>query len=89
MSHEDCEPDSCAEPDSTFSDYDCQEIALLDELFALIDPRPDPGIYRNADADGAARDLVELNILISFEDPRPYTNPWAHYILAEELFDQP
>ena len=88
MSQEDFdELDSSAEPESTFSTFDSQEIALLYELLALVDPRPDPGIYRNADADGAARDIVELSMLISFPDPRPYANPWLHYTLAENLLN--
>jgi hypothetical protein len=69
--------------------HHCEEITVLNKLFALVDTRPDPGIYRNADSDGAARDLVELNMLFSFADPRPFTNPWMRYFQAEDLFDQP
>jgi hypothetical protein len=90
MSKEDSdELDSGTEPGSTFSAFDCEEVTLLNELWALADPRPDPGIYRNADADGAARDIVELSILISFADSRPFTNPWVYYMLEEDLLDQP
>jgi hypothetical protein len=90
MSKEDSdELDSGTEPESTFSAFDSQEIALLYELLALVDPRPDPGIYRNADADGVARDIVELTILVSFADVRPYCNPWVPYVLEEDLLDQP
>jgi hypothetical protein len=90
MSQEDSdELDSGAESESTLSAFDCEEVTLLNALWALVDSRPDPGIYRNADADGAARDIVELSILISFADPRPFTNPWVYYMLEEDLLDQP
>jgi hypothetical protein len=90
MSHEASdESDLGAEPDTIRSVQDCAEIALLNHWFTLVDPRPDPGFYRNADADGAARDMVELNILISFADPRPFTRSWVKYVLEEDLFDQP
>lgn len=90
MSHDASdESNPCAEPDPTLSAYHSEEIALLNKMFALVDPRPDPGIYRNADSDGVARDLVELSMLFSFEDARSYTNPWVSYIRAEDLFDQP
>jgi len=39
-----------------------------------------PGIYRNADADGAARDVVELNIMLAFIDLRGFTSPGCHTI---------
>ena len=90
MSHEASDESyPCAEPDSVLSAVQVQEVAILKHWYALVDPRPDPGVYRNADADGVARDLVELFMMFSFVDPRPFTNPWVRYFQAEDLFEQP
>ena len=71
MSHEASdESKTCAEPASVLSAVEAQEVAILEYWYSLVDPRPDPGVYRNADADGVARDMVELDIMISFVDPR-------------------
>ena len=89
MSHEHSdESNPCAERDSVLSAVQAQEVAILEHWYALVDPRPDPGVYKNADADGAARDVVELNILISFVDPRALTSPWVPYIQEEDLFEE-
>jgi hypothetical protein len=89
MSHEASdEPNSCAEPDSVLSAVQVQEVAILKYWYAMVDQRPDPGVYRNADADGAARDVVELNLMISFLDPRAFTSPWVPYIHEEDLFEE-
>jgi hypothetical protein len=83
------ESNPCAEPDSTLSAVQAQEVAILKYWYALVDPRPDPGIYHNADADGAARDVVELYILFSFGDPRALMSPWVLYDQEEDLFEEP
>lgn len=89
MSHEASdESNPCAERDSVLSAVQAQEVAILKHWYALVDPRPDPGIYRNADADGAARDVVELHIMLAFVDPRVFTNPWVPYIQEEDLFEE-
>ncbi|MBZ5490730.1 MAG: hypothetical protein LAO76_07345 [Acidobacteriia bacterium] len=89
MSHEASdESNSCAEPDSTLSAVQAQEVAILKYWYALVDPRPDPGVYRNSDADGAARDVVELNIMLSFIDPRGFNSPWMPYDQKEDLFEE-
>lgn len=78
MSHEASdESKPCAEPDSVL--VQAHEVAILKYWYALVDPRPAPGIYRNADADGVARDVVELNIMVSFVDPRGFSSPWVPY----------
>jgi hypothetical protein len=82
------ESNPCAEPESTVASVQAQEVAILKYWYALVDPRPDPGVYHNADADGAARDLVELSLLFAFEDPRVLTSPWRPYVHAEELFEE-
>lgn len=89
MSHEASdESNYCAEPDSTLSAVEAQEVAILKYWYALVDPRPDPGVYRNADADGVARDVVELYIMLAFIDPRALTNPWVPYDQEEDLFEE-
>ena len=89
MSHEASdESNPCTEPDSVHLAVQVQEVAILKRWYALVDPRPDPGVYRNADADGAARDVVELNIMLSFVDPRPFADPWVPYIQEEDLFEE-
>lgn len=89
MSHEASdESNPCAERDSVLSAVHVQEVAILKRWYALVDPRPDPGVYRNADADGAAREVVELNIMLAFVDPRALTNPWVPYIQDEDLFEE-
>lgn len=88
MSHEAFdESKPCAEP-AMLSAVQSQEVAILNYWYALVDPRPDPGIYRNADADGAARDVVELNTMFSFVDPRTFTNPWVPYRQEEDMFEE-
>jgi len=82
------ESNPCAEPDSVFSAVQGQEVAILKYWYSLVDPRPDPGVYRNADADGAARDVVELNIMVAFVDPRGFTSPWVPYDQEEDLFEE-
>ena len=82
------ESSSCAEPDSVLLAVQAQEVAILEYWYTLVDPRPDPGIYRNADADGVARDVVELDIMFSFVDPRALTNPWVPYVQEEDLFEE-
>jgi hypothetical protein len=76
-------------PETAFSAFEIEEITLIKRMMALPDHRPDPGIYHNADSDGAARDLVELAMMMSFRDPRPFTTPWRAYIEAEDLFENP
>ena len=89
MSHEASdESNPCVEPALIFSAVQAQEVATLKYWYALVDPRPDPGIHRNADADGAARDVVELNIMISFVDPRGFNSPWVPYNQEEDLFKE-
>ncbi|HSK44624.1 MAG TPA: hypothetical protein VLA83_12135 [Candidatus Binatia bacterium] len=89
MSHEASdESNPCTEPDSVLSAVQVQEVAILKYWYALVDPRPDPGVYKNAEADGAARDVVELSILFAFEDPRALTSPWTPYIQEEDLFEE-
>lgn len=89
MSHEASdESNFCVEPASIFSSVQAQEVAILKYWYALVDPRPDPGVYRNADADGAARDVVELNIMISFVDPRGFNSPWVPYDQEEDSFEE-
>jgi hypothetical protein len=89
MSHEASdESNPCAEPESVLSAVQAQEVAILKYWYSLVDPRPDPGIYKNADADSAARDVVELTILISFVDPRALTSPWVPYDQEEDLFEE-
>ena len=86
MSHEASdESNPCAEPDSLTTAVANHDVTILKYWYALVDPRPDPGVYRNADADGAARDVVELNIMMAFVDPRTLTNPWAPYVLDQKL----
>jgi hypothetical protein len=89
MSHEASdESKPCAEPASLLSAVEAQEVAILEYWYSLVDPRPDPGIYRNADADGAARDVVELNIMLAFVDPRGLASPWVPYDQEEDLFEE-
>jgi len=89
MSHEASdETNPCAEPGSVLSAVQGQEVAILKYWYCLVDPRPDPGVYRNADADGAARDVVELNIMVTFVDPRGFTSPWVPYDQEEDLFEE-
>ena len=89
MSHEASdESNPCAEPDSVISAVQVQEIAILKYWYSLVDPRPDPGIYRNADADGIARDVVELNIMLAFVDQRAFTSPWVPYDQEEDLSEE-
>jgi hypothetical protein len=89
MSHEASdESNPCAERDSVLSAVQAQEVAILKHWYSLVDPWPDPGIYRNADADGAARDVVELNIMLAFVDPRGFPSPWVPYIQQEDLFEE-
>jgi hypothetical protein len=47
---------SYAEPAAALSAAQAQEVAILKYWYSPVDPRPDPGVYRNADADGVARD---------------------------------
>ena len=82
------ESNPCAEPDSVLSAVQSQEVAILKYWYSLVDPRPDPGVYRNADADGAARDVVELNIMVAFADPRGFTSPWVPYDQEEDLCEE-
>ena len=93
MSHEASdESKPCAEQASVLSAVQAQEVAILKYWYSLVDPRPDPGVYRNTDADGAARDVVELNIMVSFVDPRGFARPWvpydAPYDQEEDSFDE-
>lgn len=89
MSHEAFdESKPCAESALILSTAQAQEVAILKYWYALVDPRPDPGIYRNADADGAARDVVELYIIFSFVDPRAFTDPWVPYSQEEGMFEE-
>ena len=89
MSHEASDKSNpCAEPGSVLPAVQVQDVAILKRWYALVDPRPDPGVYRNADADGAARDVVELYIMLAFVDPRAFTNPWTPYIQEEDLFEE-
>jgi hypothetical protein len=88
MSHEASdESKPCAEPASALSAVQVDEVAILKYWYSLVDPRPDPGVYRNADSDGVARDLVELNIMLSFVDPRGFSSPWVPYDQEEDLFE--
>lgn len=82
------ESNPCAEPDSVLSAVQSQEVAILKYWYSLVDPRLDPGVYRNADADGVARDVVELNIMIAFADPRGFTSLWVPYDQEEDLFEE-
>jgi hypothetical protein len=82
------ESNPCAEPDSVLSAVQSQEVAILKYWYSLVDPRPDPGVYRNADADSVARDVVELNIMVAFVDPRTFTSPWVPYDQEEDLFEE-
>jgi hypothetical protein len=89
MSHEASdESNPCTEPDSVLSAVQFQEVAILKYWYSLVDPRPDLGVYRNADADGAARDVVELYTMFAFVDPRAFTNPWVPYMQEEDLFEE-
>ena len=89
MSHEAFDKSKpCAELRSTLLAVQAHEVAILEYWYTLVDPRPDPGIYRNADADGAARDVVELDMLFSFVDPRAFTSPWVPYAQEEDLFEK-
>ena len=89
MSHEASdESNPCVEPALVLSAGLVQEVAILKYWYSLVDPRPDPGVYRNADVDGAALDVVELNIMLAFVDPRAFTNPWVPYIQEEDLFEE-
>jgi len=89
MSHEASdESNPCADPGSVISAVQVQEIAILKYWYSLVDPRPDPGVYRNADADGVARDVVELNIMLAFTDPRAFTSLWVPYDQEEDLCEE-
>jgi hypothetical protein len=81
------ESNPCAEPDWVISAVQVQEVAILKYWYSLADPRPDPGVYRNANADGAARDVVELDILFTFVDSRA-AKPWVPYTQEEDLFEE-
>ena len=88
MSHEASDKSNpYTEPEAVLSAVQAQEVAILKYWYALVDPRPDPGVYRNADADGAARDVVELFIMFAFIDPRAFTNPWVPYSQEQDLFE--
>lgn len=89
MSHEASDEfNPCVEPASILSPVQAQEVAILKYWYALVDPRPDPGVYRNADADGAARDVVELYTMFAFIDPRAFTSRWMPYSQEEDLFEE-
>ena len=89
MSHEASDEfNPCVEPALILSAAQAQEVGILKYWYKLVDPRPDPGIYRNADADGAARDVVELYTMFSFADSRAFINPWVPYDQEEDLFEE-
>lgn len=77
--------ENACEAEPVVSGHEQEEIALIKRMMALPDSRPDPGIYRNADSDGASRDVVELDIMLSMCDPRPLTTPWRAYLTEEDL----
>jgi hypothetical protein len=89
MFEDDLDESSACEPELATSAYELEEIALIKRMMALPDERPDPGVYHNADSDGAARDLVELALIMSLRDPRRFTAPWRPYYQPEDLFEDP
>ena len=89
MSPDDLQKNEPSEPVPVISAHEQEEIDLLEQMLALPDRRPDPGIYRNVDIEGETRDLVELAVMISLRDPRPFTTPWRAYFTADDLFEDP
>jgi hypothetical protein len=89
MFEDDVHEGGASEPETALSAFELEEITLIKRMMALPDDRPDPGIYRNAESDGAARDLVELAMMISFADARELATPWRPYLQPEDLFDDP
>jgi hypothetical protein len=87
LSDDEIDHGNACEPGPQLSSYEQEEIALIKRMIALPDQRPDPGIYRNADHDGVALDLVELDAIYSWPDPRPFTTPWRPYIAPEDLLE--
>lgn len=90
MSDDDLEQSDACRPDpEVLSAWERQEIFLLKKMFVLRDARRDPGVYRNPDSDALARDLVELDMILSSHDPRPLTSPWRVYESTEDLSPRP
>lgn len=87
LSDDEFDNGNTCEPGPALSSYEQEEIALIKRMMALPDERPDPGIYRNADSCAAARDLLELDIIYSWPDPRPFTTPWRPYLMPEDFFE--
>ena len=89
MFDDDINEENGCEPETAISAFEQEEIMLIKRMMALPDRRPDPGIYREADSNGAARDLLELAMIMSLRDPRPLTTPWRPYLQAEDLIEDP
>jgi len=87
LSDDEVDHGNTCEPELQLSLHEQEEIALIKRMMALPDRRPDPGIYRNADSDGLALDLVELDAIYSWPDPRPFTTPWRPYLAPEDLLE--
>ncbi|HWG48574.1 MAG TPA: hypothetical protein VN669_02715 [Candidatus Acidoferrales bacterium] len=87
LSDDEVDHGNTCEPEPQLSVHEVEEIVLIKRMMALPDRRPDPGIYRNADSDGEALDLVELDAIYSWPDPRPFTTPWRPYIAPEDLLE--
>lgn len=87
LSDDEFDHGNACEPETQLSSHEQEEIALIKRMMALPDRRPDPGIYRNADSDGVTLDLVELDAIYSWPDPRPFTTPWRPYLAPEDLLE--
>jgi hypothetical protein len=89
MFDDDINDGNACEPETSISAFEQEEITLIKRMMALPDRRPDSDIYRDADSDGAARDLLELAMIMSLRDPRPLPTPWRPYLQSEDLSDDP
>lgn len=90
MSDDDLEQsDACEADPEVLAAWEREELFLLKKMFALPDSRRDPGVYRNPDSDALARDLVELDMILSSYDPRPLKSPWRLYESTEDFAQRP
>ena len=74
---------SAGHPEVAATAFELEEITMIKRMMALPDSRPDPGIYRHADYDEQARDLLELAHIMALRDPRPLMTPWIPYSQTE------
>lgn len=79
MFDDNLEEGNVAQPELATTAFEVEEITMIKRMMALPDTRPDPGVYRNADFDENARDLLELARIMALRDPRPLRTPWIQY----------